>query len=106
MAKMTSAYANKLLRKLDEDKEFWRRKEEEGSMYIAALDEEPVIPEYDYAAVAATIEEIDKKIVKIPTPAVHVGTGDGEEQIAVKTHVLPHLFNMLSTISSIRIRIF
>ena len=65
MAKMTSAYANKLLRKLDEDKEFWRRKEEEGSMYIAALDEEPVIPEYDYAAVAATIEEIDKKIVKI-----------------------------------------
>jgi len=65
MAKMTSAYANKVLRKLNEDKEFWRRKEAESCMYVAALDEEPVIPEYDYTKVAATIEEIDEKIVKI-----------------------------------------
>lgn len=65
MAKMTSAYANKVLRKLNEDKDFWRRKEAESSMYVAALDEEPVIPEYDYVKVATTIEEIDEKIVKI-----------------------------------------
>jgi len=65
MTKITSAYANKLLRKLDEDKEFWRRKEAESCMYVAALDEEPVIPEYDYSKVAETIEEIDKRIVKI-----------------------------------------
>lgn len=65
MAKMTSAYANKVLKKLNEDKEFWRRKESEGCMYVAALDEEPVVPEYDYAKVAANIEEIDAKIVKI-----------------------------------------
>ena len=63
--KMTSAYANKVLKKLNEDKEFWRTKEAEGCMYVAALDEEPLIPEYDYEKVAANIEEIDDKIVKI-----------------------------------------
>ena len=52
MTKMTSAYANKILRKLNEDKEFWRSKEKEGCLYVAALDEEPVIPEYDYEEVA------------------------------------------------------
>ena len=63
--KMTSAYANKMLRKLNDDKDYWRNKEQEGSFYVAALDEEPVIPEYNYSDVMATIEEIDEKIVKI-----------------------------------------
>lgn len=45
---MTSAYANKVLRTLQEDKEFWLNKEREGYVYVAALDEEPVIPDYDY----------------------------------------------------------
>ena len=65
MTKMTSAYANKVLRKLTEDKDFWRSKEREGCLYVAALDEEPVIPEYDYSEVAKNITEIDDKIVKI-----------------------------------------
>lgn len=65
MVRMTSSYANKILRKLNEDKEFWRTKENESCTYIAALDEEPVIPEYDYSKVAESIEEIDKKIIKI-----------------------------------------
>ena len=65
MAKMTSAYANKLLRKLQEDKEYWLDKENEGFVYVAALDEKPVIPDYDYSAVSANIDEIDEKIVRI-----------------------------------------
>ncbi len=65
MAKMTSAYANKVLRKLQEDKEFWLNKEREGYVYVAALDEEPVIPDYDYKAVATNVTEIDEKIVRI-----------------------------------------
>ncbi len=65
MAKMTSAYANKMLKKLNEDKDFWRTKELTGYVYVAALDEEPVIPDYDYVEVARNIEEIDEKIVKI-----------------------------------------
>ncbi len=62
---MTSAYANKVLRKLNEDKEYLLCKEQEGCLYVAALDEEPVIPEYDYAAIAAEIAAIDEKILKI-----------------------------------------
>lgn len=65
MAMMTSAYANKVLRKLTEDKEYWRKKETEGCTYIAAADEEPVIPDYDYATVAGEIAAIDEKIVII-----------------------------------------
>ncbi len=65
MTMMTSAYANKVLRKLTEDKEYWRRKENEGCTYVAAIDEEPVIPDYDYEKVAAEITAIDKKILKI-----------------------------------------
>ena len=65
MTMMTSAYANKVLRKLTEDKEYWRRKENEGCTYVAAIDEEPVIPDYDYEKVAAEITAIDEKILKI-----------------------------------------
>ncbi len=63
--KMTSAFANKMLKKLNEDKEFYRNRENEGCTYIAALDEEPLIPDYDYAEVAAKIMEIDEKTVKL-----------------------------------------
>ena len=65
MTKMTSAYANKMIRKLNEDKAFLRSKEVSGYIYIAALDEEPVIPDYDYSEVSAKIKEIDEKIAKI-----------------------------------------
>ena len=65
MAMMTSAYANKMLRKLNDDKEFWRAKEEEGSIYMATIDEEPVVPEYDYSEVSKNIAEIDEKIVRV-----------------------------------------
>ena len=65
MKKITSAYANKWLKSLEEDKEYWVNKEEASSTYVAAINEEPVIPEYDYAEVAATIAEIDEKIAVI-----------------------------------------
>ncbi|MGN0325540.1 MAG: hypothetical protein ACI4DW_04470 [Lachnospiraceae bacterium] len=80
MVKMTSAYANKVIRKLNEDKGFWRRKESESCMYVAALDEEPVIPDYDYSAVASNIQEIDDKIVKIKH-AVNVANLTSEVEV-------------------------
>lgn len=80
MVKMTSAYANKVIRKLNEDKGFWRRKESESCMYVAALDEEPVIPDYDYSAVAANIQEIDDQIVKIKH-AVNVANLTSEVEV-------------------------
>lgn len=65
MVKMTSAYANKLLKQLEEDKEFWLQKERESCTYDAAEGEIPVIPEYDYSYVAEEIAKIDKKMCVI-----------------------------------------
>lgn len=65
MQKMTSAYANKMLKSLEEDKAFWVNKEEASSTYVVANNEEPVVPEYDYLQVANTIAEIDEKIMVI-----------------------------------------
>lgn len=65
MQTMTSAYANKMLKSLEEDKAFWVNKEAASSTYVAAINEEPVIPEYDYTEVAATIAALDEKIAII-----------------------------------------
>ena len=65
MQKMTSAYANKLLRSLEEDKEYLLNQESESSTYRAAVNEEPVIPEYDYAKTAAGLSAIDDRICRI-----------------------------------------
>lgn len=62
MQKMTSAYANKMLRSLMEDKEYFTNKEASSYTYTAAVNEEPVIPDYDYKEVADTIAAIDEKI--------------------------------------------
>lgn len=62
---MTSAYANKLLKSLEEDKAFWANKEATSNTYVAAINEEPVIPEYDYMEVANTIAAIDEKMAII-----------------------------------------
>lgn len=65
MTKMTSAYANKLLKRLEEDKAYWRNFEMDSYLYTAADDEEPLIPDYDYSRVAGIIDDIDLKICAI-----------------------------------------
>ena len=65
MKKITSAYANKMLRSLEEDKAFWVNKEAASSIYVAAVNEEPVIPEYDYMTIANTIDEIDSILIRM-----------------------------------------
>ena len=80
MVKMTSAYANKMLRSLEEDKAFWTNKEAASSIYVVAINEEPVVPEYDYEEVAATIAEIDEKIAIIKH-ALNVANATAKVQI-------------------------
>ena len=63
--KITSAYANKLLKQLNEEKDYWVRLEAESCFYDAAEGETPVIPEYDYESVRETIRELDRKTVVI-----------------------------------------
>ena len=65
MQKITSAYANKLIRSFEEEKSFWLTKESESSTYVVSVGEDPVIPEYDYAEVAEKIAELDEKIAII-----------------------------------------
>ena len=65
MQKMTSAYANKMLKSLEEDKGYWVNKEYASSTYVVANNEEPVVPDYDYAQVASTIAALDEKIAII-----------------------------------------
>ena len=65
MKKMTSAYANKLLRQLEDEKAYWRTQEQNSYVYTAAINEEPVIPEYDYVEMRKTLCELDEKICRI-----------------------------------------
>lgn len=62
MKSMTSAYANKMIRSLEEEKIYWETLEADSRTYVAANDEEPVIPEYDFSQVAATLAQLDEKI--------------------------------------------
>ena len=87
MKKMTSAYANKMIKSLEEDKAFWVNKEATSSTYVASINEEPVVPEYDYTEVAATIAELDEKIaiikhaLNVSNATAKVPVGDREMSI-------------------------
>ena len=87
MQTMTSAYANKMLKSLEEDKAFWLNKEEEACTYVAAINEEPVVPDYDYVEVATTIAALDEKIaiikhaLNVTNANAKVQVGDAEMSI-------------------------
>lgn len=63
--KMTSACANKMLKQLAEDKEYWVYKESSSNTYRALTGETPVIPDYDYREVAERIDALDEKMCRI-----------------------------------------
>lgn len=63
--KVTSAYANKMLKKLQEDKEFYLQQESNLSTYVAAIGEKPVVPEFDFIKNADKINSIDHDIAVI-----------------------------------------
>lgn len=87
MQKMTSAYANKMIKSLEEDKAFWVNKEATSSTYVASINEETMVPEYDYTEVAATIAELDEKIaiikhaLNVSNATAKVPVGDREMSI-------------------------
>lgn len=62
---VTSAAANKMLKRLAEEKNYWQNKQVEGATYVAALDEEPLIPDYDYEKITLELEEINRKVLAI-----------------------------------------
>lgn len=78
--KMTSAYANKMLKQLNEEKEFWNNKERQSCVYTASVDETPVVPAYDFVKVSETIGELDAKICKIKH-AINLANVTNEVQV-------------------------
>lgn len=87
--KMTSAYANKMLKQLSDEKDYWVNKENTSAVYTAAVGETPVIPEYDYAEVAGKIAELDHKVTIIKH-AINLSNvtnmiSVGEEEFSVDT---------------------
>lgn len=65
MKRMTSAYANKVIKQLTEEKSYWASQERDGYLYKVASDEEPFVPDYDYEVVSAKLKEIDDKVCRI-----------------------------------------
>ncbi|MCR5066979.1 MAG: hypothetical protein K6A14_02830 [Erysipelotrichaceae bacterium] len=65
--KYTSAQANKLLRKLNEDYAALAQNEKDSYLFIAALSEDPesVRPQYDYASTQAQMHQLEEKIRKL-----------------------------------------
>ena len=59
---MTSATANKMLRQLNDEKEYILQQEKDASWYIEAEGSDIFKPEYDYAATSEHIKKIDRKV--------------------------------------------
>ena len=101
MQTITSAYANKMLKSLEEDKAFWVNKEAASSTYVAAINEEPVIPEYDYSEVASMITAIDEKIaiikhaLNVTNATAKVQVGNSEMSINKRKGVLDQMRKQL-----------
>ncbi len=64
MAKLTSAEASKILKKLNDELSSVMQKEEQSKDFLAALGEDPetVRPKYDYAQTAKRLDELERKI--------------------------------------------
>ena len=62
--KYTSSEANKLLRRLNEERDAVLVKEQKSSTFLAAMGEDPesVRPKYDYTVVQNMVAELDQKI--------------------------------------------
>lgn len=89
MKMMTSAYAQKMLKSLEEEKSYWLEQENSSCIYTSATNEEPVIPEYDYEIVANEIASVDRKI-RILKHAINLSNATaeipvGDEVLSVDT---------------------
>lgn len=62
---ITSAYAGKMLKKLQENKEFLLAKERRNSTYIVANNEEAVVPDFDFVENTKEINQLNEQIVAL-----------------------------------------
>lgn len=62
---ITSAGANKMLRKLEDDKQYLLAQEAVAATYVISEGTEVIVPSYDYAKTAQAFMDIEEKIRKI-----------------------------------------
>lgn len=102
MKQVTPAAANKLVRKLEDEKNYLISMMNEVSTYIEAEGVEPVIPEFNYEDTIGEILAIDEKIAKIKhqinifnTSTTIPEIGITVDQALVKMAQLNHLKNYI-----------
>lgn len=99
MVKMILAVANKELKQLEEEKEYWLNKEKVSCIYTAAINEEPVIPDYNYIDFARKIEDLDNKAMVIKH-AVNLANVTNCVQIDGKTYTIDQLLIRMAQLSA------
>lgn len=62
---VTSAAANKILRSLEDEKQYILSMEKSSSTYIETDGVSPIVPQYDYVETQRKLEEIDQKVMRI-----------------------------------------
>lgn len=83
--KMTSAYANKRIKSLEEDKAYWLNLEANSATYVCAVSgEPPVIPDYDYRKVSDILAAIDAKITVLKH-AINVANANASIEVGDRT---------------------
>lgn len=85
MKMMTSAYANKLLRSLDEEKAYYLDLENESCTYVAAQGETAVIPEFDFLEVTEKINNINEQI-QVIKHAINKANVSAQIEVGDKTY--------------------
>lgn len=79
--KVTAAVAGKMLKTLEEERNYWQHIERTDSVYTVGQGEEPIVPEYFYDDVALQIARVNKKITKL-RHAIQVHTILSEIKVA------------------------
>lgn len=95
---MTSAYASKRLKQLKEEKLLNECTEMCDSRYTATLEEEPIIPEYDYFEVAGKIAAIDEEI-QIIKHAVNLSNATNTVEVNGKEYTIDTILIRMSQLN-------
>lgn len=82
--KVTAAVAGKMLKTLEEERNYWQHVERTDSVYTVGQGEEPVVPEYFYDDVASQIARVNEKITKL-RHAIQVHNIMSEIEVVGKT---------------------
>lgn len=97
--KMTSASAQKIIRKLKDEKDFLESMEEKSYLFSCIEGEEKLIPEYDYKETSEKIKEIDEQVIKIKH-AVNVVNSTREIEVNGKKYTVDAILVRMAQLNS------